>query len=234
MAPRGGPSLPGLLAGPRGLPFPRWLECGLLHYPSALHPHCPVTCCLGSSLWATGLWVLCQREDASAATDGRTGELQQAHDQHLQGARVPHWGCIGAAGMEISKSGNWGFTVELGSTTAVTPVSLEKNFWRCSIVVPFCPQLRGRQGKGWGNRKKKKRGGGVAPNLVWVLAFCFISKMIFTHLWSLPRHTDLNIMFPIKKMCMKRKTEHWCRLERQVLETVLKVGLEKHSNIRRH
>lgn len=90
MAPRGSPSLPRVLAGPGGLPFPRWLERGLLHYPSALHPHRPVSCCFGSALRATGLWVLCQREDASAATDGGAGKLRQAHDQHLQGARVPH------------------------------------------------------------------------------------------------------------------------------------------------
>lgn len=126
MAPRGGPSLPRLLAGPGGLPFPWWLECCMLHHSPALHSHRPVPGCLGRALWATGLWVLCQREDTSAATGGGARRLRQAHDQHLQGAGIPHWGGIVAAGMKMRQSGNSG--------------SLLK--WAIPQRWPWCPKQR--------------------------------------------------------------------------------------------
>lgn len=72
--------------------------------------------------------MLRQREDASAATGGGAGKLQQAHDQHLQRAGNPHRGGIRAARKKMRKSGNLGFTAELGNATALTPMPQEKNF----------------------------------------------------------------------------------------------------------
>lgn len=165
MAPRGGPALPCLHAGPGSLSFPWWLECGLLHHPSALHPHCCVSGCLGCALWATGLWVLCQREDTSPATGGGARKLRQAHDQHLQGARISYWGGIGAVRMKIRKSRNVGFSSELGWPERWP--SEKRTSKKCPIVVQLLTVERMRREDKVTEQCKKGRGAFVT-GLEWI------------------------------------------------------------------
>lgn len=69
------------------VPFPLWLENGLLHYPLSVHPvmwipyvhpYCSFTFCLGSPLIAAVMRLLHKTEGISAAIDGGIGKLQKA------------------------------------------------------------------------------------------------------------------------------------------------------------